>query len=61
MSIKINPIDFNLPEQEKELKKITQLTNIWKNQNFIGFIKKIKNEKAPAFSLLEDILTNITG
>ncbi|MBC8487619.1 MAG: hypothetical protein H8D45_16435 [Bacteroidetes bacterium] len=61
MSVKINPIDFNLPEYEKELKKITQHTNISKNQDFLDFIKIIKERKAPAFSLLEDILNKIPG
>ncbi len=55
-SVNINPKDFSLPENPKQLHHITSDVNLENNKNFINFLKAIKNAQASPFITMENWL-----
>lgn len=51
--VNINPKDFSLPENPKQLHHITANVNLEDNKNFINFLKAIKKAEAKPFITLE--------
>jgi hypothetical protein len=52
--VNINPKDFSLPENPKQLHHITANVNLEDNKNFINFLKAIKKAEAKPFITLEN-------
>jgi 16S rRNA C967 or C1407 C5-methylase (RsmB/RsmF family) len=54
--VNINMYDFDLPDNPKELKKITRKREITKNENFKNFLKEINQKHSIRWNTLSGIL-----